>query len=382
MKRVILSIFAIIAAVTAYAQTAVYTFYFDEVWVDGRGEKNAKPGKGKITIYDNLDVVFEGSSSHFGNFRTDFKIQSASSAYDAMLYLFSGPDNDNCESLSFVAKASHVYYNDNRNPNNKICYGLVSSDRTSNESKMESLMSAFKNHTGIFSSFRSQADIELPLKIEGRTSNYSVRAKASGEETAYAVRSKTGKMVNETAFKDYEVSSDSYWADVSFRTEAAFLLKTEPNTTGRSRTATITVKAKNNDIATTMTVTQPAMVAKINRVWVEHNKRKGLIKGMKIHVEFETFNVRGITGYCNAYFSFANGNKLFDYNGNFRATDGQVCCPGYFTSGYDNTIYNNFELFMPYAELHINGRADCYFIVEVQVAGQSVASEKVSFNVY
>lgn len=37
---------------------------------------------------------------------------------------------------------------------------------------------------------------------------------------------------------------------------------------------------------------------------------------------------------------------------------------------------------MPYAELHINGRADCYFIVEVQVAGQSVASEKVSFNVY
>ena len=124
------------------------------------------------------------------------------------------------------------------------------------------------------------------------------------------------------------------------------------------------------------------MVAKVNRVWVEHNKFKGLMKGMKIHVEFETFNVRGIQGNCNAYFSFSNGNKLLDYNGNYRAIDGQVCCPGYFTSGYDNTIYTDFELFMPYSELHISGSADCYFIVEVQVAGQSAASEKISFSFY
>lgn len=382
MKHLFFSLLVLLSMITGYSQSVVYVFYFDEVWVGDRGEPNSKPGTGKITVYDNLSIVYEGRSSTFGNFRTEFNIQTASTTFDTWFNVYSGSDKDNCQWITFFTDATNTFYFDKRNPNNEITYSLSTTNKSRNASQMNAMLLAFNNRTGIFSSFRSQSDIELPLKIEGRTSNYSVRANAGGDEIAYSVRTKTGKMIDETVFEDYEVSSDSYWADVSFHTEAAFLLKTQPNTTGSTRTATISINAKGSDIVTKMTVTQPSMVAKVNRVWVEHNKRKGLVKGMKIHVEFETFNVRGVFGYCNAYFWFANGNKLFDYNGYYRATDGQVCCSGSFNSPYDSTIYHDFELFMPYNELHINGSADCYFMVEVQVAGQSAASEKISFNVY
>lgn len=381
MKRITVSILAMLVMAVVYSQSIAYTFYYDEVWIDGRGEPDGKPGVGKVVIYDNLDVVFEGRSTAFGNFKPSFKIQSASTSLDIFLTIKSSSD-ENCEQIILGSNGVIAIYSDKRNPNNEIKYSLSSNDTERNSLTMESMMSAFKNRKGIFSTFRSEADLELPLKIEGYASNYRVTSRAGGDEIAYSVRTKTGKMIDETVFEDFDVSSDAYWADVSFHTEAAFLLKTEPNTTGSTRTATITVTPHKSDIKTYMTVTQPSMVAKVNRVWVEHNKFKGLMKGMKIHVEFETFNVRGIQGNCNAYFSFSNGNKLFDYNGNYRAVDGQVCCPGYFTSGYDNTIYTDFELFMPYSELHISGSADCYFIVEVQVAGQSAASEKISFSFY
>lgn len=380
MKRLLFSIVASIVLLSANAQSAVYTFYFDDIYIKNVGETKNKTGNGKLVIYDNLEVIFEGHSESLGHFRKSLNIKYTSNYHDAFIYLYDGPDKDKDNIVAIGSDAINAFFWDKRASDGEKTYGLFSGNN--NVSEFESFINALNNHTGIFSSFRSTDDIELPLAIEGHTSSYSVTIPANGEEKAYAVRTKTGKTVADTQYKSFEVTSDASWVSSSFQTESAFLLKSEKNTTGRTRTAHITVKPKgyNGDKATVMTVKQPGLVAKVNRVWVEHNKFKGLVKGMKIHVEFETFNVKGITGYCNAYFSFSNGNKLYDYNGNYRAADGQVCCPGTFRSGYDSTTYNDFVLFMPYTELHINGRADCYFIVEVQVNGQSAASEKVSFR--
>ena len=122
-------------------------------------------------------------------------------------------------------------------------------------------------------------------------------------------------------------------------------------------------------------------MSKINNVWVEHNKLNGLTKGMKIHVSFQTFNVRGVQGQLSAYFYQQNGTKLMDYNGAYRSVDGQVCAFLNFVPPYDQTTYNDSYLFIPYTELHVKGVMDCKLNVMVHIGGQSVASDYVSFRV-
>ena len=220
----------------------------------------------------------------------------------------------------------------------------------------------------------------LPLTIDGRTSGYHVNVPGKKKDYVYAVKTRNGQYVKDTKLEDFTVTSDFYWARIKRKTESAFQVDLDENTSGSPRTATITVKA--DGVATTMTITQASLASKINRVWVEHNKRQGLIKGMKIHVSFETFNMRGMQGQINACFFFANGTKLMDYNGYYRAIDGQVCTYQNFVPPYDATTYNDFTLFIPYSELHVQGAADCKFNVVVHIGGQMITSDYVSFSLY
>ena len=110
-------------------------------------------------------------------------------------------------------------------------------------------------------------------------------------------------------------------------------------------------------------VTQSGNLNAINAsfvsVWVEHNVLQyvGLmaVKGMKIHAKFNVNNMLNKQGLIQAYFSFQNGNALNDYNGLYRAPNGQVSVWGNFTPNYTNCIFNDYVLFMPYTELHCAG---------------------------
>ena len=243
---------------------------------------------------------------------------------------------------------------------------------------MEACLDAIKNSTGIFRNFSSEADRELPLTVNGYNTGKVFTVPANGGDTVYPVRTKTGKMVSDTKIGDYTATSDSYWCEINTKTDAAILLRTSANTTGYERKATITVEAGGK--TTTVRVSQPSCTAVVKNVWVEHNKFSGLVKGMRIHFDFETYNMRGRTGECGAYFFFANGQKLMDYNYQYRALDGQVCVCTNFTPGYDNTSYNDVQLFMPYSELHINGSATCKFYVQIAIGGQYAISQEYSFT--
>ena len=91
----------------------------------------------------------------------------------------------------------------------------------------------------------------------------------------------------------------------------------------------------------------------IENIWVDHNVIQNNQKGMLIHVKFSIENMQNKQGYCNAYFHFDNGNKLMDNNGYYNTTDGQVSVGRYFTPPYASATYSDFELFLPYSELHM-----------------------------
>ncbi|GAB5527156.1 MAG: hypothetical protein Roseis2KO_50280 [Roseivirga sp.] len=93
--------------------------------------------------------------------------------------------------------------------------------------------------------------------------------------------------------------------------------------------------------------------ASFNNVWVTHNMFLNGQLGMNIHVKFGVSNMKGINGACGAFFYYANGQKLMDFNQNYRASDGQVMVTAPITPIYDHALFEDLVIFMPYSELHM-----------------------------
>ena len=118
--------------------------------------------------------------------------------------------------------------------------------------------------------------------------------------------------------------------------------------------------------------------AHVLKIWVDHNQFEGVVKGMRIHVNFKVDNLKGGRGSVNAYFYYANGNPLKDFNKSYRTIDGNVSVGREFQPGYVNTLYeDDFHIFMPYSELHMSpGKHDLKFNVEIfeRGAGNALGS--------
>ncbi len=125
----------------------------------------------------------------------------------------------------------------------------------------------------------------------------------------------------------------------------------------------------------------PEPTASVDQIWLEHNKwYMGVLKGMEVHVKFQTFNQRGILGVCNALFYLSDGRQIMDTNFQYRSLYGQVVASDSFIPQYDNTTFNDFVIFMPYTELHLSGHWDCMVQVEVVIGGQTAKSDFAYFT--
>ena len=119
--------------------------------------------------------------------------------------------------------------------------------------------------------------------------------------------------------------------------------------------------------------------AHVQKVWVDHNQYQNSIKGMRIHVRFDVDNFKGYQGSVVAYFYDKNGEPLKDTNQNYNTTGGNVSVGDSFRPPYDNSIYKDYPLFMPYRELHLSGKHNLKFRIQVHTGN---ASSKLSDWVY
>jgi len=123
--------------------------------------------------------------------------------------------------------------------------------------------------------------------------------------------------------------------------------------------------------------------ATIEKVWADHNVYQNGQKGMNIHITFSVNNMYNKTGKCIVWFYFSDGTKLKDYNSSYRTNDGQVSAYSNFTSICENTIFNDFVVFMPYNELHLgNGNHSLKFDIGIfdNNGNQMKVSEYEYFN--
>lgn len=103
--------------------------------------------------------------------------------------------------------------------------------------------------------------------------------------------------------------------------------------------------------------------ANINKVWFEQDVINGE-QGMKIHVSCRIDNMLQKKARACAYFYYSDGTPIKDRNGLYGTTDWQVCVWADIYPKYVNTL-GEFELFLPFSELHISHPCECYFTVSI-----------------
>ena len=122
--------------------------------------------------------------------------------------------------------------------------------------------------------------------------------------------------------------------------------------------------------------------ADVEQVWIEHNVfDSNGIKGMRIHVKFTVRGMLNKQGDCILYFYDENGDALKDKNERYWTSNGSVCASKFFKPSYENSVYEDFKIFMPYSELHLKATTSCYFRVIIWSGSEELArSGKYSFR--
>lgn len=97
--------------------------------------------------------------------------------------------------------------------------------------------------------------------------------------------------------------------------------------------------------------------ATYDRVWAEYNVRRSGRLGMVVHLKGNVFDMKGKTGYIAFYFQRKNGTKLLTSNQTYRSDDydreGQVVSYYAIAPGFENTVYEDASIFMPYDEFNL-----------------------------
>ena len=104
----------------------------------------------------------------------------------------------------------------------------------------------------------------------------------------------------------------------------------------------------------------------VNDVWVEYDVSDAGYYGMVIHLDFDVDNGLDVPSRAVAYFSYAGGEPLLDFDGDYTADDGQVSAGTDFTPIYASTNFEDLTIFMPYDQLHMEpGTSELEFYIEL-----------------
>lgn len=93
--------------------------------------------------------------------------------------------------------------------------------------------------------------------------------------------------------------------------------------------------------------------ATVEKVWVDYDVTEGGKRGMRIHVNFTVRGLKGIESYLAIYFERKNGDKLMNTNTAYSSKNGQLAVFKSLRPGYEPTVYEDAQLFLPYEEIKI-----------------------------
>ncbi len=102
------------------------------------------------------------------------------------------------------------------------------------------------------------------------------------------------------------------------------------------------------------TTTYANVKVKFSKVWVDYNKTNEGDLGMWIHLKFEVTNMKGVDSYAIVRFQKSDGTPLDNGTGIYKDKDGNVAVLKALKPGFEPTIYEDLEIFMPYSQLNLS----------------------------
>ena len=93
--------------------------------------------------------------------------------------------------------------------------------------------------------------------------------------------------------------------------------------------------------------------AKFTKMSVEYDVRENNLYGMRIHTNFSTYKMKGVSSYLAIYFQKKDGSKLLSNNDTYRSKTGQVAVFKLLKPNFDETELKDLQMFIPYNEFNL-----------------------------
>lgn len=93
--------------------------------------------------------------------------------------------------------------------------------------------------------------------------------------------------------------------------------------------------------------------ASFDTLWVDYDVTENDKKGIRIHLKFVTYEMKGMVADIVVFFEDDKGKRLRDNNKKYYSSGGDVALYYEIKSEYDPAYYNDLKLFMPYSELDL-----------------------------
>ncbi len=123
------------------------------------------------------------------------------------------------------------------------------------------------------------------------------------------------------------------------------------------------------------------VTAKVNSSKIEHDIVQDGKKGMKIHANFNVYNAKGKEGYAYVFITDSLGNFVKGKGAATCTKEGSVYVKKKLTPSYENSLYEDFQLFFPLEHISMKqGKHKYYCTVYISFENDYIANgEKVSF---
>lgn len=95
--------------------------------------------------------------------------------------------------------------------------------------------------------------------------------------------------------------------------------------------------------------------ATFDSIWVDYDITENNIRGMRIHLSFSTYAMKGVDAYVAIYFEYNDdlAGFLKDKNNEFLSSEGDVAVYQSINPAFDPADYKDLQIFMPYKELDL-----------------------------
>lgn len=91
--------------------------------------------------------------------------------------------------------------------------------------------------------------------------------------------------------------------------------------------------------------------ASVKKIWIEYDVTQSGRRGMLVHADFTVYGLKGIDSYVAIYIEKENGDKLLSDSEDFSSVNGELAIFKGLTPGFEPTLYEDAQLFLPYDEI-------------------------------